>query len=123
MEVKEYEDIIQIRERLNNNIKKLAKNEASIGKKQLQEKYATAYAKLLDSIKEDANKYVNEIVFAVWIPSTKKDTIVSIINEEIMGGLKKDSSDAIFKEYDIEKLDSVCSLYNQRVHDIAEKMY
>lgn len=124
MELQEYEDIKEVRERLDNNIKKLAKNESALGKEKLKsEKYIAAYTKLLKQIKTDTDKYVGSIVFAVMIPKSKSEIIVNQITQSgLMQSLNNDAVNAVYKDYDIEKLDEICTLYNQRVSDLVDKI-
>ncbi len=120
--MKEYEDMKEIRERLDNNVKKLAKNVSALGKDTLKSEYKTAYTKLMDQIKTDTGKYVNGIVFSVMVPSSKSEVIIKQLQSDFTKSLQKDVITAVYNEYDLEKLDEICTLYNQRLCDMIENM-
>jgi len=110
----------EIRERLYENVRKLSLNEQNLSKEELlSDKYKVAYTRLKEQIKKDMADYVQYTVFCIRVPETKVDEIKQRFKDfGITTGIGKDAGSAIYKEYNVEKLESICEAYNQRCYNI-----
>lgn len=116
------ENLDELRQRLFDNVKKLSVNESKVPKEELTTgKYAKAYSELVHNIDEDRKKYCLCLVFPFQVPERILPTVKQqISNCKLIQNLNKDTSSALYNDYDVEKMENICEVYNQRVVDIID---
>lgn len=132
----------EVKEKLQIAEKKLKINEERISKEDLAGKYKKPYERLKSEIvayenqikqlkqqiRAEGSDYANNLIYGIQIPvseawETHKQEILQVLSStEFKGDAPKKIAIYLFEECDLEKLERLCELYNQKVYDTVERI-